>query len=97
MAIEPENPVWTRVRPEHHAGAQRSYLKDDDDEGFPRGPNSSPRRCLDCDNDSVYDSASPLSVSWYVSSGQSSPENDGLEMLVKRESTLQSSAFDMKG
>ncbi|WAR18782.1 SPD1B-like protein, partial [Mya arenaria] len=93
MAIEPEHPVWTRLRPDHHAGAQRGYLKGDDDDGYPRGPGASPRACQDCDTDSVYDSASPLSVSWYISSGQTSPNNEDLEFFEK----LPSSTFDMIG
>ncbi|KAH3854710.1 hypothetical protein DPMN_097259, partial [Dreissena polymorpha] len=93
MAIEPDHLMWSRGRPEHHAGAQRSYLKHEDEDGFPHGPSSSPRPCLECDTDSQYDSASPHSVSWYVSSGQSTPDN-GEEFIEKPGKTQ--STFDMK-
>lgn len=93
MAIAPDHSLWKRSRPEYHAGAMRSYLKAPEDDGYPRGPSVSPRKCPDCDTDSLYDSASPQSVSWYVSSGSSSPgDNDFLEKIKPPVST-----FDMKG
>ena len=92
MAIEPDHAVWKRARPDHHAGAVRNYLKDPDDDGYPRGPNMSPRKCADCDTGSGYDSASPESVSWYVSSGDSSPGAE--ETIFERPNQ---STFDMKG
>lgn len=95
MAIEPEHPIWLRNRPDHHAGALRSYLKAPEDDGYPRGPCASPRKCPDCDSDSQYDSGSPASVSWYVSSGYSSPECNRDEDFFERPSALTS--FDMKG
>lgn len=88
MAIDPENPAWSRVRPEHHGGAMRSHLKDSEDEPYPRGPDASPVYCLDCDADSQYDSASPASTDWYISS-DSSPR---YEICEHKESS-----FDMKG
>lgn len=94
MAIEPEHPVWQRTRPEHHAGAMRSYLKGPEDDGYPRGPSASPRKCPDCDTDSQYDSGSPASLSWYVSSGHSSPVSRD-EEFFERSTTMAS--FDMKG
>lgn len=94
MAIEPEHPIWKRTRPEHHAGALRGYMKGPEDDGYPRGPNASPQLCPDCDTDSQYDSASPLSVSWYVSSGHPSPDKGGGEFFHKPSVV---SSFDMKG
>jgi len=77
MAIEPSNEVWRRERPLHHAGAIRAYSRDPDDDGLPRGPKASPRHCPDCDApDSQYDSASPASIGWYISSRESSPSED---------------------
>lgn len=78
MAIDSSHPVWKRTRPIHHAGALRSYMRDPDDDGYPRGPHASPRHCEECNHDSQYDSASPASVSWFISSGENSPtsEND---------------------
>ncbi|KAL8589850.1 hypothetical protein ACOMHN_020853 [Nucella lapillus] len=76
MAIEPDHPLWKRERPQHHAGAIRSYMKDPDDDGYPRGPDASPRYCHLCDGqDSQYDSASPSSVTWFINSTASTPEN----------------------
>lgn len=85
MKIEPFNLAWKRTRPIHHSGAIRSYMKDPDDDGYPRGPDASPRKCLDCDNDSQYDSASPASEAWYISSEDTSPSTD-----------KKSTTFDMK-
>ncbi|KAK3093709.1 hypothetical protein FSP39_019113, partial [Pinctada imbricata] len=73
MAFDATNPAWKRNRPIHHAGAIRNYARDPDDDGYPRGPNASPRRCGLCDKDSQYDSASPASDSWYISSDDCSP------------------------
>ena len=92
MAIESDHPVWKRTRPDHHGGAIRNYMKDSDDDGYPRGPNSSPRLCPDCDTGSGYDSASPESVSWYVSSGDSTPDEEESFFEKPDQST-----FDMKG
>ncbi|XP_063426681.1 speedy protein 1-B-like [Mytilus trossulus] len=75
MAIDISHPVWKRSRALHHAGAIRSYMKDPDDDGYPRGPHASPKRCEECDHDSQYDSASPASASWYISSGDNSPDD----------------------
>ena len=91
MAIIPDHALWKRIRPEHHAGAVRSYQKPAEDDGYPRGPNSSPRKCPDCDTDSQYDSASPDSLTWYVSSGHSSHEEE------PQTTTQPVSTFDMKG
>ncbi|KAL4237457.1 hypothetical protein ACF0H5_002174 [Mactra antiquata] len=92
MAIEPDNVLWKRNRPDVHGGALRSYMKSDDDDGYPRGPDGSPKKCPECDRDSQYDSASPFSISWYVSSGGSSPDDD----IFPKAATHQSS-FDMNG
>ena len=91
MGIDPGNAAWNRVRPVHHSGALRSYLKDSDEEGYPRGPYASPRVCLEChgDNDSQYNSASPSSsnTSCYLSTDEGSPEQQGHPTSV---------TFDMK-
>ena len=92
MAIESDHPVWKRTRQDHHGGALRNYLKPEDDDGYPRGPNASPRICRDCDAGSGYDSASPESVSWYVSSGDSSEDLEDNFFEKPDQST-----FDMKG
>ena len=93
MGIEPDHYIWKRNRPEHHAGAIRAYMHDPDDDGYPRGPYATPRTCFECDiADSQYDSASPASVSWYVSSDETSPSDS------KHTSVGSSfSRFDMKG
>lgn len=79
MAIQPDSILWKRERPVHHGGAVRNYMKDPEDDGFPRGPNASPRYCPNCDiPDSQYDSASPGSTSWFISSKDSSPSKDGM-------------------
>ncbi|XP_025105869.1 speedy protein 1-B-like isoform X1 [Pomacea canaliculata] len=101
MAIEPDHPLWKRERPIHHAGASRSYMRDPEDDGYPRGPDLSPRYCHHCDSarDSQYDSASPASLSWYVSSGSSSPEEETSprnKVLVSR-APFSGCSFDMKG
>lgn len=85
MEIEPGASVWKRNRPLHHGGAVRSYTKESDDDGYPRGPDASPRICPDCNNDSQYKSASPASC--YLSSDERSP--------IFLESQ-KSSTFDMK-
>lgn len=82
MAIDNSHPVWKRTRQIHHAGAMRCYMKDPDDDGYPRGPHASPKRCPDCDNDSQYDSASPDSASWYISSGENSSDEIYDEHLI---------------
>lgn len=92
MAIEPGHPIWKRTRQDHHGGAVRNYMKDDEDDGYPRGPNASPRTCPDCDAGSGYDSASPESVSWYVSSGDSSEDLEDTIFEKPDQCT-----FDMKG
>ncbi|XP_021361770.1 speedy protein 1-A-like isoform X2 [Mizuhopecten yessoensis] len=53
MDIERGSPLWRRNRPLHHAGAVRSCNKDPDDDGYPRGPEASPRFCQDCNNDTL--------------------------------------------
>ncbi|XP_050405324.1 speedy protein 1-B [Patella vulgata] len=75
MALTPSNIYWRRVRPLHHAGALRNYMRYPEDDGYPRGPEASPRSCRECDvTDSQYDSASPTDTAWYISSNESSPE-----------------------
>ncbi|XP_069117105.1 speedy protein A-like isoform X1 [Argopecten irradians] len=85
MEIDKDSMLWRRNRPLHHAGAVRSYNKDPEDDGYPRGPDASPRPCPDCNNDSQYHStASPTSC--ILSSAERSPLIfDG-----------QKSTFDMK-
>ncbi|XP_060068445.1 speedy protein A-like [Ylistrum balloti] len=85
MEIDRESPLWRRNRPLHHAGAVRSYNKDPDDDGYPRGPEASPKFCQDCNIDSQYlSTASPASC--ILSSVEQSPIFfDG-----------QNSTFDMK-
>ncbi|ESO86814.1 hypothetical protein LOTGIDRAFT_66401, partial [Lottia gigantea] len=48
MALTPRNLYWNRERPVHHAGAIRNYMREPDDDGYPRGPGASPRICRDC-------------------------------------------------
>lgn len=99
MAIEPDHPLWKRERPIHHAGAIRNYMKDPEEDGYPRGPDLSPRYCHQCDaHDSQYDSASPASVSWCISSGETSPEIDNVmsDDLFRTTDGIHST-FDMKG
>ncbi|CAG5134816.1 unnamed protein product [Candidula unifasciata] len=80
MAIQPDNILWKRERPLHHGGAIRNYMKDPEDDGFPRGPHANPRFCPECDaTDSQYDSASPASTSWFISSQETSPDDGELE------------------
>ncbi|KAK3596485.1 hypothetical protein CHS0354_007392 [Potamilus streckersoni] len=95
MAIEPGNPAWKRYRSEFHAGALRGYMKDPEDDGYPRGPNATPRKCPICDHDSQYDSASPESDSWYISSADESSQQGGEITLTDK--TPEQSSFDMKG
>lgn len=93
MAIEPNNTLWKRERQTHHGGAIRHYMKDPEDDGFPRGPNASPNYCAECDaSDSQYNSASPASTSWYISSRDSSPVNGGTQ-----KTTESGSHFHMSG
>ncbi|XP_067681980.1 speedy protein A-like [Haliotis asinina] len=88
MAIETSHIVWSRQRLAHHGGAMRSYMLDSED-NYPRGPDATPRLCHLCDaTDSQYDSASPSSYSWYISSTDSSPETNCSSVH---------SRFDMKG
>ncbi|KAK7104430.1 hypothetical protein V1264_019150 [Littorina saxatilis] len=100
MAIEPDHSLWKRGRPQHHAGAIRTYMKDPGDDGYPRGPDLSPRFCQLCEgDDSQYDSASPSSVSWCVASADSTPDrerdDDWTSSVEERHPAA--SSFDMKG
>ncbi|XP_062620712.1 speedy protein 1-B-like [Saccostrea cucullata] len=69
MDIYPDHLCWKRSRPLHHSGAIRSYVRDsEEDDGYPRGPHASPRRCRACEPfDSQYDSASPDREEWIFS------------------------------
>ena len=97
MAIEPGHYIWTRERPEHHAGAFRNYMRDPDDDGYPRGPDLTPRHCDMCHKDTEYDSASPDGASWYLSScSDSSPDVKQNSKTVQVVSNP-SSRFDMEG
>ncbi|XP_055879237.1 speedy protein A-like isoform X2 [Biomphalaria glabrata] len=49
MAIEPSSLLWRRERLSHHGGATRSYMKDPNEDGYPRGPNATPHYCAACD------------------------------------------------
>nr|KAG5712895.1 hypothetical protein BaRGS_007492 [Batillaria attramentaria] len=98
IAIEPDHTLWKRERPAHHAGALRAYMRDPEDDGFPRGPDLSPRYCQQCDaRDSQYDSASPASVSWCVSSADSTPDRDGEGAPGAAANAATLARFDMKG
>ena len=77
MAIDAGHWCWQRQRPDHHTGAIRAYMRDPDDDGYPRGPNSTPWLCKQCSHNSEYDSASPGSISWYLSSESESSPDDG--------------------
>ena len=76
MNIEPDHWAWQRNRPDHHGGATRAYMQDLEDDALPRGPNASPKSCQLCGPAAVeYDSASPDSTTWYLSSStESSPD-----------------------
>lgn len=104
MAIEPDHALWKRERPAHHAGALRAYLRDPEDDGYPRGPDASPRPCQLCDaRDSQYDSASPspASLSWCVSSPDSTPDRDAEAAAFGlgdgASGATATARFDMKG
>ena len=86
MDIYPEHACWTRNRPPHHSGAIRSYVRDaEGDDGYPRGPQASPRPCPSCEPcDSQYDSASPDREEWFLS-------NDDIF-----DNSQEDSRFDMK-
>ena len=99
MSIDLDHWLWKRVRPEHHSGAFRQHVRDQDsdDDVYPRGPNASPRKCQQCASLMEYDSASPGDASWYLSSSsESSPELIGLKMC-KITRIVASSRFDMNG
>ncbi|XP_013400468.1 speedy protein 1-A [Lingula anatina] len=73
---EPDHYIWTRDRPEYHAGAIRTHNRDED-EAYPRGPDGSPHFCLRCDS-CEYASEFLEEDSWYLSScTESSPESVG--------------------
>ena len=105
MTIESDHWAWKRDRLEHHAGALRAYLKDDDEDGLPRGPDATPRLCPQCAVFVEYDSASPTSTSWYLSSSsESSPDGAFIggagrvrSMRCVPGSTTSPARFDMEG
>lgn len=86
MDIYPDHACWKRNRPAHHSGAIRSYVREaEGDDGYPRGPNASPRPCALCEPcDSQYDSASPDREEWILS-------NDDIF-----DNSQEESSFDMK-
>ncbi|CAH1791821.1 unnamed protein product [Owenia fusiformis] len=98
MAIQRDHYIWRRERPEHHAGALRNHLRDDD--WYPRGPNKSPRKCHMCKSppqeDTETDTTDDSSESWYLSScSDSSPEFS--HPRVKTVHVVSNSRFDMQG
>ncbi|GFN97042.1 speedy protein a [Plakobranchus ocellatus] len=77
MNIDPQHFLWKRERLQHHGGAIRNYMKDENDD-IPRDPMGTPRKCAECSSyDSQYDSASSANTSWYISSQGSSLEDVG--------------------
>lgn len=101
MSIQSDHWVWKRDRPDYHAGAVRSYTREKDDDGHPRGPDVTPRLCVQCRASLEYDSVSPGSTSWYLSSSaESSPDITHYD-CHSRSHCLRlvpnSSRFDMKG
>ena len=75
MTIESDHWAWRRERPEYHGGAVRTYMKDEEEDALPRGPDATPRICSHCAIFVEYDSVSPSSTSWYLSSSsESSPD-----------------------
>ena len=72
-------------------------MKDQDDCLSPKGPDASPRYCLLCEKTLQYDSASPGSTTWYLSScSDSSPEVYGIYKKTVHV-VPGSSRFDMEG
>ncbi len=97
MAIDSRHWAWQRERPQYHGGAVRSYAKDPDDDGFPRGPDATPRMCVTCKESLEYDSLSPGSTSWYLSSSAESSPDLNHNFPVKSLRLVNNSRFDMKG
>ncbi|KAH9519449.1 hypothetical protein Btru_002667 [Bulinus truncatus] len=71
MAIEPSNILWQRERLSHHGGATRSYMKDPNEDGYPRGPNATPIYCAACD----------------APDGQFTSPSSSLKFITSRDST----------
>jgi len=107
MSIDPNHWAWQRDRPEHHAGAFRTYYDDydedySDNDHLPRGPDASPRICKLCQPVLEYDSASPDSTTWYLSSSsESSPDltnsqrNRSLRLVRSYKKFNMSGGFDV--
>ena len=96
MTLRPDHWIWGRERPMHHSGAVRMYTRDPDDDGYPRGPNGSPRVCEDCLSMQEYDSASPSGTSWYLSSSNESSPEFGVNVSGMKSTRIINSRFDFK-
>ncbi|KAI0211734.1 Speedy protein 1-B [Lamellibrachia satsuma] len=96
MAIDAGHWCWQRERLEHHTGAMRAYMRDPDDDGYPRGPDLTPWLCKQCSEYTEYDSASPGSISWYLSSGSESSQDDSYMMNFSFVPPV-NSRFNMEG
>ena len=96
MAIDAGHWCWQRERLEHHTGAMRAYMRDPDDDGYPRGPDLTPWLCKQCNEYTEYDSASPGSISWYLSSGSESSQDDSYMMNFSFVPPV-NSRFNMEG
>jgi len=95
MNLVPDHWAWTRERPVHHAGAIRSYIKDPEDDMYPRGPDCSPRHCDLCENMGVHGNPG----SWYLSSSaDSSPEADRVIVAASNSvRVISNSRFNLEG
>lgn len=75
MKIVPDHPIWWRERKQHHGGAWRTYTYNTDNDALysPRGPGSSPVKCMKCQSDLSSLEDSPSTTSDY--SSQSSTQD----------------------
>ncbi|XP_063596935.1 uncharacterized protein LOC134773542 [Penaeus indicus] len=87
MDLEPEHWVWKRERPEYHGGALRDYLRHEDDNGHPRGPDKSPLQCQECLERQCLESENSyllyMSDSDFSSDAKASGEGDSLAQNEK--------------
>ena len=95
MAVQPDHWLWSRQRPEHHGGAMRTLEEEDDEDGYPRGPDASPRVCPQCDL--LCGSVSPGQASWYLSSSASSSPESEDKPLCKSTRVVSRSWLHMEG